>query len=370
MEDQIPADCSLITLTGSAAQAGELLYQTIKRFPNSKRAARELQDEVQALLQELEGLKHLAVNYERELSVLKLPLLQCLVTCNGLSDRIDQCIKHSDGSTTRLGDWTRLQYLGEGLVNYKNVLANHKATISIALGGVTCQFITVTRQVLQRYKGMIRYTTSDLHDRLDEIEGKLGTSQYLVNPNATISREELQKMEDEKQSTIQCLHVCKGVSDYIEQYSESENRTGEDPSAPDATSQQIAGDFQKIKEERETTSRRVAVGADASNLSKNSRVNVFEDVASLDDAQQVLVSTIGDLLNAKRISTGARSLQVLGQMSDETLQCIYSRQNGPLENVVVDIEQKEGNDFRSRYGTGRSIQDEKPAKPGKTSSTQ
>jgi hypothetical protein len=217
---------------------------------------------------------------------------------------------------------------------------------------------------------MIQYITSDLHDRLDEIEGKLGTSQYLVNPDATISREELQKMEDEKQSTIQCLHVCKGVSDYIEQYSESENRFREGPSTPDVTSHEIAGDFQKLIKERDTIAQGVKVCADASNLPKNSRVNVFEDVASLDDAQQVLVSTIGDLLNAKRISTGARSLQVLGQMSDETLQCIYLRQDGAREDVVVGVEQKEENDFRNRYGTGRSIQDEKPArKPGNPSPT-
>jgi hypothetical protein len=137
MEDQISVTCPLITLTGFAAQASESLYQTIKRFPNSKRAARELRDEAQALLQELEGLKHLAVDYEQELSALKLPLLQCGVTCNGLSDRIDQSVKHSEASRTRLEDWTRLQYLGEGIVNYKNVLANYKATINIALGGVT-----------------------------------------------------------------------------------------------------------------------------------------------------------------------------------------------------------------------------------------
>lgn len=43
--------------------------------------------------------------------------------------------------------------------------------------------------------------------------------------------------------------------------------------------------------------------ADASSLSESSRVNVFEGVESLGDAKQVLVSTIGDLLNAKRIST-------------------------------------------------------------------
>lgn len=42
---------------------------------------------------------------------------------------------------------------------------------------------------------------------------------------------------------------------------------------------------------------------DASSLSESSRVNIFKGMESLDDAQQVLVSTIGDLLNAKWIST-------------------------------------------------------------------
>lgn len=274
--------------------------------------------------------------------------------------------------------------------------------------------------MLQEYKDMIQNTTSDLHDRLDEIQGKLSISQSLDDPGATISREELQKIEDEKQSTTHCLDVCKQVSDYIEQYqSKCENRTGGADGTHDTTSptnpnpsmaqqiaqgylkscilnmsaasnrlqdhlnqleanlrsdknptvpDQVAGDFQKIKEERETIAQCLNICADASNISESSRVNVFEDVASLDDAQQVLVSTIGDLLNAKRVSTGARSLQVLGQMSDESLQRLNSRHTGSRDDLIVEVEQKEGKDFHDRYGTGRSLQNENPVrKPGNPS---
>ena len=70
---------------------------------------------------------------------------------------------------------------------------------------------------------------------------------------------------------------------------------------------QVACDFQKVKERgRQLLSVNCSVSeycADASSLSESSRVNVFEGVESLDDPQQVLVSTIGDLLKAKRIST-------------------------------------------------------------------
>ena len=66
--------------------------------------------------------------------------------------------------------------------------------------------------MLQVCKDRIQDTTSDLRDRLDEIKGKLSISQSLDDPGATASHEELQKMEDEKQSTTHCLDVCKQVS--------------------------------------------------------------------------------------------------------------------------------------------------------------
>ncbi|KAL4900143.1 hypothetical protein BDW74DRAFT_104527 [Aspergillus multicolor] len=422
MGDPVSVASDVVALSTFALQASKSLYQTIKDFRNSKRATRELRNEVQALSQTLEVLKHVAAEYEVELLILKLPLLRCGAACKELSDRIDQYVKHSEGSKTSLRDWTRLQYMGEDITNYKNVIANYKETIYIALGGATFQSAVVTHQVLQEYTDMIQNTTSDLQDQLDEIEGKLSTSQSLDDPDATISHEELQRLEDEKQSTTQCLDVCKQVSDYIDQsQSKREHKTGKATGTHDTTSQensnpniaqqiaqkymksskqnispasnrhkdrldqleanlqssknstlpdQVACDIQKTKDQRETVAGCVNICADAYNLSESFRVNIFEDVASLDDSQQVLVSTTGNLLNAKRISTGARSLQVLGQMSDETLQHLNFQQNGSAENGVVGVEQKEGKDFHNRYGTGRSIRNENPArKPGSFRST-
>ncbi|KAK0301835.1 hypothetical protein LTR82_018101 [Friedmanniomyces endolithicus] len=50
------------------------------------------------------------------------------------------------------------------------------------------------------------------------------------------------------------------------------------------------------------------------------RTNLYEDVSVADDSQQYIVSTIGDLICAKRVTTGSRSVIVMGQMSDESLQ--------------------------------------------------
>ncbi|KAL5342678.1 hypothetical protein BJX70DRAFT_269051 [Aspergillus crustosus] len=410
MGEPLSIASEVVALSESALQASKSLYQTIKGFQSNKRAARELRDEAQALSQALEFLKHVAEQYEVELSGLKLPLLRCGAACTELSDRMDMYVQQPEGSKRSLRDWTKLQYLGTDITNYKNMLVNYKETINIALGGATLQSVVITAQVLKEYKGMIQNTTSDLHDQLDEIEGRLSTDQSLGDPDATISCEELQVMEVEKQSIKQCLDVCKRVLDYIEQdQSKSETKTGRVAGTRNMTSQtdpnpsiaqqitqnylnfciqgmsaassrlqdhlnqletnlrssknptvpdQVACDFQKIKQERETMAQYMHLCTDASNRSESSRVNIVEDMKSLDDAQQVLVSTMGYLINGKRISTGARSSQLLGQMSDETLRHLSFRQNDPLENVVVGVEQKEGKDYHNRYGPGRSLRNE------------
>ena len=103
------------------------------------------------------------------------------------------------------------------------------------------------------------------------------------------------------------------------------------------------------------------------------RINVFEDVHMLDDAYQVIVSTLGDLISAKRISTGARSKQWLGQMSDDSLQQL-SRDNTTTVATGADSDMTSstaktdeirnttdgpqitiGPPFQGRHGAGRPL---------------
>ena len=107
MEDPLSVSSGIIALSGFALQASKSLYRTIEGFRTSKRAARELRDEAQALSEKLEALKYAAAEYDVELLVLKLlklPLLRCGAACKELSDRIGQCVKHPNGSKTILRD--------------------------------------------------------------------------------------------------------------------------------------------------------------------------------------------------------------------------------------------------------------------------
>ncbi|KAL4772509.1 hypothetical protein BDW60DRAFT_38738 [Aspergillus nidulans var. acristatus] len=416
MGDPLSVASGIIALSGFALQATKSLFQTIESIGSSKRSARQLRDEVEALLQTLEVLTQLVTEYEAELSSLKLPLFRCGVVCQELGDLISRCVKHPDGQRSSLRDWTRLQYMGEDITNYKNVLANYKATINIALGGATFQSVAVTRQILQDYKDLIKITTTDLQERLDEIEDKLKSSCLPDKPNVGIDHEEIQRIEEERQSTTLCLEICKQVSGYLELYQfKRDDGAGQAASSPHdnktqahskagiarqiaqssltsclqnmnaasarlqqhlnqleaslqttsgpPVSDQVTCELQKIKEEKETISQCLTICSDASSLSESTRVNVFEEVTSMDDTKQVLVSTIGDLLNAKKITTGMRSLQLIGQMSDETVRHLSSQHNSPGEKVA-DIEQNDRDDFKSRYGTGRPLRNEMSQTPG------
>lgn len=80
------------------------------------------------------------------------------------------------------------------------------------------------------------------------------------------------------------------------------------------------------------------------------RTNVFEDVSMADDGHQVIVSTIGDLISARRVTAGARSMQIMGQMSDDALQQLS--QNLGHAATEKAKESETGSEFENRYGEG------------------
>jgi hypothetical protein len=88
----------------------------------------------------------------------------------------------------------------------------------------------------------------------------------------------------------------------------------------------------RMREEINSIKQSLAVCAKASEDASTDRVNIFDEVSLGEDGHQVIVSTVGDLINARRISAGARSTQLLGQMSDLTLQSIGQRRSHTVSN--------------------------------------
>jgi hypothetical protein len=263
-----------------------------------------------------------------------------------------------------------------------------------------------TANVLEEYKEMIANTTTDLEDHLKDLDDKMKT---LSLQGISISDEdavERQQIQEEKDSTQQCLGICAKVFTHIDQiqastfedistpagnYERFSPRPAELPFARAVTSdafktckstlsdvttqlkthlqdidsrlQQFAmpssdkpieqnSELEKLKEELLSVKQCLAICDQASSQANQERTNFFEDVSMADDGHQVLVSTIGDLVSAKRVTAGARSAQWIGQMSDDSLQLLSQNRDHITFGNVIGSGKGINPQFEDRHGTG------------------
>jgi hypothetical protein len=133
MADPISLASGLLALAAFALQSSKSLYLAVESFQNNPRTIRELTEELEALDGVLQSLHETASNSNVDLTGLKLPLLRCGNACRDLEALINKCTTHSGGSRMSVRDWAKLQYMGNDIIGFKNMLADYKSTISIAL---------------------------------------------------------------------------------------------------------------------------------------------------------------------------------------------------------------------------------------------
>lgn len=171
----------------------------------------------------------------------------------------------------------------------------------------------ITSQRLQDCKTEIRFTSNELRMRLEEVNhrlAKLSREESIKGDHPACSKG-MTDTEEELSSIRQCLSICQEATEQ-------------------ATSE---------------------------------RINVFEDVSMADDGQQVIVSTFGDLISARRVTAGARSTQLLGQMLDASLQQVskdYAARHGDIqEKAPSECRRTDVNafssGFRGQYGIGQKL---------------
>lgn len=262
---------------------------------------------------------------------------------------------------------------------------------------------------------MITNTTTDLEDHLKEIDAKL---QALSLQGSSISDEdaaERERVQEEKDSTRQCLTICAQVSEHIDQIrplafrdisaaqhthqeivarltglisakqatanvlkeckdrltdttldlerhlQEIENKLQTLSSQGARMSGEDAAEREWVQEERESIKQCLSICNEASQQIKETRTNVFEDVSVGEDSQQVIVATLGDLISAKRITAGDRGTQWLGQMSDSSLQQL-SRDRGieKFDSAATEKTTKPRTEivtkFEGHYGAGYKLE--------------
>jgi hypothetical protein len=216
--------------------------------------------------------------------------------------------------------------------------------------------------VLEDYKDMIRDTTSDLQEHLKRLEEKVQILASRDDTGGAHSAIEWQAMLEEKESTQQGLRICAQLSAQIEELeptSKENPQLSQLPSAhkyikngldvtkgsiqsmvsrlqnheaaidrqmesmrsKDQLSEPDATQLIQLQETKESIHKCIQVVAEASEGSiVVERRNVFEDITMADDTYDFSISTVGDLVTARRIHLTGRSRHVAGQLSNESYQ--------------------------------------------------
>jgi uncharacterized protein (DUF3084 family) len=140
------------------------------------------------------------------------------------------------------------------------------------------------------------------------------------------------------------------------------NRLQKFSSQPLNISIEQAAEQERLKEERDCVRQSLDICTEASKQANQERTNVFEDIAMADDNYQYFVSTVGDLVSARRITIGSRSLTVFGQMSDDSVQQISRGHSSANMERTMEPQTETGPKFESRYGTGFKLSPQNSSK--------
>ena len=256
--------------------------------------------------------------------------------------------------------------------------------------------------MLAEYKQLIGNTTADLNDHLQDIEQKLHGLSLKGNVASEKEDGERDRIQEEQDSTRQCLRICDWVSNHIDQV---ETNTFQDYKASgrqrvlvsksedyvtarrvtadvfkdckeklNKTSFELEGHLQeitarldknspnkpkresaRIEEEKNSIQQCIAICAEAAGQVESVRTNVFEDVSAAQEAHQVAVATLGDLVLARRVTVGDRSTQWLGQMSDASLQQLSRDRGRVAEEKAAAPKSPKVGEFEDRHGAGKKL---------------
>ena len=134
MAEPIGLASGVLALATFAFHCSVSLYETVNSFRSHPKRVRDLLAELEALSAVLAPLVDLVKsNSGVDLSCLELPLLRCGNICKDFRQEVLKCASRSNSTSTSFRDWARLTYMGNDIVDFRDLLAGYKATINIAL---------------------------------------------------------------------------------------------------------------------------------------------------------------------------------------------------------------------------------------------
>ena len=255
----------------------------------------------------------------------------------------------------------------------------------------------MTRQLIEKYTDLTNDTAAGLEEQIVELSDKLeglraehgnqSSDDHDINPtpDQSVAKQAL----DQKVGLEQCLVVCHQLLNHMEAVKSmvpgtagSMKRALESQHLSEGASilgsrltadvvkmciHNLGATEQQLQDLRGSTERFDGSGEaeiiqqldsarkclNVVEKAQEYRINSFENIAIGDDSLHTVVSTMGDLIRTSGLNVGARSVNIMGQMNDESLQHIISSycMKMPEPSTTDGTPAK----FENRYGFGRTM---------------
>ncbi|KAJ5688278.1 hypothetical protein N7536_010897 [Penicillium majusculum] len=381
MAEVIGIASGLAGLVSLALQSSTTLFSTVQSLRNREKSIRDLRDALQDLDEVLNILREsISTAPFLNSGIIERPLGRCCKACNDFNALIINCSEHSTDNKFSIRDWAKLRYMGEDVVGFQTMISGYKSTITIALAYANMNLTKTTKNVIDEYNELIEDTKCDLALHLQSIEDRLKSLS-----SGEMESSNVQMMEEERESTQHGLEICDQFSAYIERTrSTLLEKMTRDPTISEVGPSPIGhnnipwlilaqaltsaerevinsrlsllqhhherggqprvlhyqkslpqgdkiGEQNESQEEADNIKESLNFFDRISQETSKNRTNYFEDITTGDRSTQAVVSTLKDLISARRIISGSDSLQVLGQMSDDSLQRMLRERDNTRE---------------------------------------
>ncbi|KAJ5512164.1 hypothetical protein N7463_001716 [Penicillium fimorum] len=386
MAEVIGIASGLAGLVSLALKSSKTLFSTVKSLRNREKSIRDLRDTLQDLDEVLNILREsISAAPFLNSGIIERPLGRCCKACNDFNALIIKCSENSTDNRFSIRDWAKLRYMGEDVVGFQTMISGYKSTITIALAYANMNLIKTTKNVIDEYNELIEDTKCDLGLHLQSIENRLKSLSSGESVSLEVESINVQMMEEERESTQRGLEICDQFSAYIEQTRSTSlekmtrvptiSEVGSSPVGHDnipwlilaqaltSVEREVIGSrlrllqhhherggqhrllyYQKSLRQDGKTGEQNESQEEADNIKESlnffdqisqetskTRTNYFEDITTGDRSTQAVVSTLKDLISARRITSGSDSLQVLGQVSDDSLQRMLRERDNTRE---------------------------------------
>lgn len=240
---------------------------------------------------------------------------------------------------------------------------------------------TVTLQILNEYKAMIRNTKQDLEDHLSEINSRLQSLAPSIKGRPVLEPTDVERFKNERETTEQCLEICAGVLTHINELrlqpvpageslksdvpiglstrdltlahiitlstlKDCTDRLGDTVARLRAHREEALGrlstvapiqeersipdlgtDAQSLAREHESVRQCLTVCSEADERASSGKVHVLDDITIGENGEQFLITTLGELFDARRVRLGDRAIQVVASASDLAIEELFKSRN-------------------------------------------